>query len=32
MFRARLSGYTRAQAFKACTYIKDCMPVAPQNN
>ncbi|MGB4107633.1 MAG: D-alanyl-D-alanine carboxypeptidase family protein [Alphaproteobacteria bacterium] len=32
MFRARLAGYTRAQAFKACTYIKDCMPVAPQNN
>jgi D-alanyl-D-alanine carboxypeptidase len=32
VFRARLGGYTRAQAFKACTYIKDCMPVAPQNN
>ncbi len=32
MFRARLAGYTRAQAFKACSYVKDCMPVAPQNN
>lgn len=32
LFRGRLSGYTRAEAFKACGHIKDCMPVAPQNN
>ena len=32
LFRARLSGYTKAQAFGACGYVKDCLPVAPQNN
>lgn len=32
VFRARLGGYSREEAFRACKYIKDCMPVAPQNN
>ncbi len=27
IFRGRLSGYTRAQAFEACSYLKDCLPV-----
>ena len=31
LFRARLSGYTKDQALKACDYIRDCLPVAPQN-
>ena len=29
MFRARLDGYTRHDASKACAYIKDCLIVAP---
>ncbi len=32
VFRARLAGYSRDQAFQACKHLKDCMPVAPQNN
>jgi D-alanyl-D-alanine carboxypeptidase len=32
VFRARLGGYSREQAFRACKYIQECMPVAPQNN
>jgi D-alanyl-D-alanine carboxypeptidase len=32
VFRARLGGYSREEAFQACKYVKDCMPVAPQNN
>lgn len=31
LFRARLSGFTRTEAFAACNYIRDCLPVAPQN-
>ena len=31
LFRARLSGYSKDQALKACDYIRDCLPVAPQN-
>lgn len=31
LFRARLSGFTRAEAFKACEYLNECMPVAPYN-
>ncbi len=27
IFRGRVSGYTRAQAFEACSYLKDCLPV-----
>lgn len=30
IFRARLGGYSKAQALAACRLIKDCMPVAPQ--
>lgn len=29
MFRARLDGYTRHEASKACSYIQDCLIVAP---
>ena len=32
LFRGRLSGYSRSEAFAACTYIGDCLPVAPKNN
>ncbi len=32
VFRARLGGLTRDEAYKACNYIKDCMPVAPLSN
>ena len=31
LFRARLSGYTKDEALAACNYIRDCLPVAPQN-
>ncbi len=31
LFRARLTGYTKDQALAACNYIRDCLPVAPQN-
>lgn len=30
LFRARLGGYSKEQAMKACAVLKDCMPVAPQ--
>ncbi len=30
LFRGRLSGYTRTQAFEACSYLKDCLPVPPR--
>lgn len=29
LFRARLRGYSRAEAFDACSYLNDCMPLAP---
>jgi len=29
LFRARLSGYNRGQAFEACRHLNECMPVAP---
>lgn len=32
MFRARIAGYTREQATKACTYLKDCLTIAPSSN
>jgi hypothetical protein len=32
VFRARLGGYSREEAFRACKYVQECMPVAPQNN
>lgn len=32
VFRARLAGYTREQAYQACSYLKDCIPVAPRSN
>lgn len=31
LYRARLSGYTKSQAVKACTYFKDCLYIAPPN-
>lgn len=31
LFRARLTGYTKDEALAACNYIRDCLPVAPQN-
>lgn len=31
LFRARLTGFTKEEALKACNYIRDCLPVAPQN-
>ena len=31
MFRARLAGYSRAEASKACSYIADCLLVPPHN-
>lgn len=30
LFRARLGGYSKEQAMKACKVLKDCLPVAPQ--
>ncbi len=32
VFRARIAGYTRAEALKACQYLDDCLPVAPNTN
>ncbi len=29
LYRARLSGYSKTEAFKACSYIDECIPVAP---
>lgn len=31
LFRGRLSGYSKSEAYSACKHIKDCLPVAPQN-
>ncbi|MCB1532042.1 MAG: D-alanyl-D-alanine carboxypeptidase [Alphaproteobacteria bacterium] len=31
LFRGRLSGFTKEEAFQACTHLKECMPVAPYN-
>jgi len=31
LFRGRLTGFTRTEALAACNYIRDCLPVAPQN-
>lgn len=31
LFRARLTGYSRDDAFRACKYLSSCMPVAPRN-
>ncbi len=31
LFRARLGGFTQAQATQACTYFKDCMTIAPRS-
>ena len=31
LFRARLTGYTKDEALAACNYVRDCLPVAPQN-
>jgi len=31
LFRARLTGFTKDDALSACNYIRDCLPVAPQN-
>ena len=31
LFRARLHGLTRADAFSACRYLNECVPVAPKN-
>ena len=30
IFRARIGGLSEDEAFKACTYFADCMPVAPR--
>lgn len=30
IYRARISGLTKQEAFKACKYIKDCIPVSPR--
>ncbi len=30
VFRGRLSGYTRDQALQACSYLQDCLPIAPK--
>lgn len=32
VFRARIGGYTRAEAIKACQHLADCHPVAPNAN
>ncbi|MEM6811417.1 MAG: D-alanyl-D-alanine carboxypeptidase family protein [Pseudomonadota bacterium] len=29
IFRARLSGLSQKEAFRACTFFHDCMPIAP---
>lgn len=31
LFRARLTGFTHSEALAACNYLRDCLPVAPQN-
>lgn len=30
IFRARLNGYSEAQALAACRYLEECLPVKPQ--
>lgn len=30
LFRGRINGYSREDAFKVCTYLSECMPVPPQ--
>lgn len=32
MFRARIEGYTRDQAIKACHYLRNCLTVSPNAN
>ena len=31
LYRGRLAGFTRTQAVEACSYFRDCMPIAPRN-
>lgn len=31
VYRGRLSGYSRENAVRACSYLQDCLPVPPQN-
>lgn len=31
LFRGRLSGFTQPEAYAACRYLKECLPVAPYN-
>ncbi len=32
VFRARIAGYTRDQAIRACSYLNDCMTISPNTN
>ena len=32
VFRARISGYTKEQAIKACVYLEDCLTISPSSN
>ncbi len=32
VFRARLNGFTREDAFQACKYLSECVPLAPLKN
>lgn len=29
LYRARLAGYSKSEAYKACSYFKDCIAIAP---
>jgi len=31
LFRARLTGFTKTEALAACNYLRECLPVAPEN-
>lgn len=31
LYRGRLTGFTKDEALDACNFIRDCLPVAPQN-
>ena len=31
LFRGRLSGYTKQDAYAACKHLKECLPVSPYN-
>lgn len=31
LYRARISGYSKSDAKKACSYLKDCVPVSPNS-